>query len=245
MITFGIKSDIDEVSRAFDVMGKDQVPFATSLAMNRTAQLVQKTLITTMRSIFDRPTPFILNSTFIASSTKSRLQVTIGHKDASGRIPSSAFVKSEIEGGSRLMKASEKALGHYYAPSKNVSLDQYGNVPGSVIKQIMSALGDGGTGKLKGQEIFVMQPNNPRGLKPGVYQRLKIGTKTRHSALAGGKVALQSGGKLKPILFFETHSPQYTQRYDFEGVVARVWQAEYSRQFESALDYALANPKTT
>lgn len=259
-VTIGVKTNVDQIAKSIGKLGDSQVPFATSLAMNRTGELARKTLVTTMKSVFDRPTPFVLNSTFVKNSTKNRLQITIGHKELNGKgRPSSAYLQAEIEGGIRKRRASEHALNNYYVPSRNMPLDQYGNIPGGQIKKLLSELGlsENSSGftsnrstnsaarqKRKGtfRDVFVMQPNNPRGLKPGVYQRIYSATKTRYSALAGRNVAIQGPTTLKPLLFFVS-TPQYNKRYDFEGVIQRVWDAEYGRQFAAAMDYALSTAK--
>lgn len=234
MFEFGIKSNLDQLTKAFDKMASGQVPFATSLALNRCLQLARTTLLSTMQREFNAPTPFILNSLFTKNSTKTNLVGTVGHKQsADGRLPPSAPLRAEIEGGGRAMKSLEKQVGSYLMPSRVVRLDAYGNVPGSLVRSIGAAISSGGTGR-GGKEYVVLLAGNPRGLAPGIYQVLG-------GASAKGKDK-RSTGRLVPIFFF-SRAPHYSKRYDIEGVVQRVVNAEFGNQFAAAMDYALSTAK--
>ena len=54
-----------------------QVPFATALALNATAQGVKAAGIDSMRREFDRPKPITLNSLFIKPATKAQPQAEV------------------------------------------------------------------------------------------------------------------------------------------------------------------------
>jgi hypothetical protein len=227
MIEFGLKSNFSKVATQVAKLG-DQTPFATSLAMNRSAKYAQAGLKAAMQREFDRPTPYVLNSLYTKNSTKKDLNLVIGHKPGGGSgTPSSRIVKAEIEGGARSYKSAEKALGHYVMPSKYAPLDRYGNVSGSTMRSIISAVTQGPRPQkvVRGQarapstkrKYFVVYEGE--GKAPGVYMR---GT---------------NGGFI-PVLFF-SRAPVYKARYDLEGVVWRIFTSEYSRQFPIAMDEAL------
>jgi len=227
MISFGVKSNIDQVAKAFDKMARDQVPFATSLALNRTAQLARQTLRTHMASVFDRPTPYTLNSLYTINSTKRRLIARVEHKTGGKGTPASKYLRPEIEGGTRRQKASERIIADLagvpngvYVPGPGAKLDSYGNVSGSFIRQILAQLR--GTSVKKKVGYFVVRRGNSRGIAAGVYQR----TSTR----------------IVPVLWVIPRAT-YQKRYDMEGVVKRVTNAEFGRQFAAAMDYALATAK--
>lgn len=244
MFGFSIKSNFDQVEKALADLGPNQVPFATSLALNRVAQLAVNTIRTQMNIFFDRPTPYTLNSLTVKYATKTKLTARVEHKlDAGKGTPASKYLRPEIEGGSRNQKHSEKVLCRlvgmpdgYLIPGAGAPLDAYGNVRGSLITQILSALGglseSGFTGNRtkasaarKGaalKEYFVINANNARGKKPGIYRR----DSTRIVSI-----------------FFVVPKVQYEVRYHMEDIVARVRDAEYGRQFNAAMDYALSTAK--
>ena len=220
MIQFGVKSNLDQLTKAFDKMASGQVPFATSLALNRTAQLAKDTLRHTMERVFDRPKPFTLNSLFVRPANKSNLVATVGHKDAS---PVNKYLRWEIEGGQRARTGLERlaaSLGGggklYLVPAKGMRLDPYGNVPAGVLRRIVSGL------QSRGGDIFAVRPGSKSHLTPGIYQR--------------------SGKRAIALMIFVSHA-HYRKLYDLPGVVERVVNAEFGKQFAAAMDYALASAR--
>jgi hypothetical protein len=228
MIGLGIQDNIAQVAAKFDLMAQKQVPFATSLAINRCLQLGRAALLSAMQREFDRPTPYTLNSLYTKNSTKYDLSGWVGHKQANSGASASKYLQPEIEGGTRNMKSTEKFLGHYYVPSKYCKLDRYGNVPSATLTAIFRSLGS-----LEGsaKAYVLVEAGNPRKLPAGVYQR-KDPTKRK-------------GGALIPILFFTNRAPRYNQRYDVSGIIDRLVQAEFGKQFAAAMDYALGTATIT
>lgn len=243
MISLGISApELDKLPAKFDALAQRQIPYATSLALNRCAQLAMQTVKTQLSVIFDRPNSYTLNSLSVKFSTKNNLVARVEHKDFSGKgTPASKYLMPEIEGGAtRTQKRSEVVLsnlagmpGAFWVPAPGAPLDGYGNIRGSLITQILSAVGGlsnvgyqgnrtASSAKRKGAQLkqYVLMPkNNPRGIAPGVYQR--------------------KASQLVPILFFVDHVT-YKPIYDMEGIVNRVVEAEFDRQFSAAMDYALS-----
>lgn len=252
MFTLGIKSDVDKVAKAFSGMAEKQVPFATSLAINKTAVIARDTLKQELYKVFDRPTPFTTNSLYMVPSNKKNLRAIVEHKEFAGKgTPASKYLRAEIEGGQRRMKRSERALalrGGYgslfYNPSKYTERDAYGNLSGAQIVKILStvkAFGEQGyranlsdktrkSQKKRGtlKDYVIIHAGNARGLKAGVYQRIEGGELTR---------------RLKPVLFFSLQSHTYRRRYDMTGIVNRVVSEQFGAQFAAAMDYALSTAK--
>ena len=113
---------------------RQQLPFAIAKALTDTAKSTKEVLQQEMKQVFDRPTPFTLNSIFIRPATKSNLQATVELKDRS-------YLEPQIFGGSRKLKRSERWLGNrYWTPGQAIKLNKYGNVSGGQITKILSAL---------------------------------------------------------------------------------------------------------
>lgn len=244
-----IKHDFASLMSSMTDKQKKQIPFATSLAINRTAQKVRQAQVKEMRDIFNRPTLYILNSVFIKPSTKSNLVAIIGIKDqAFNGAPASKILTAEIAGGSRRYKKFEKALrsvgalpdGYYIVPGEAASMDAYGNVSRGQIVQILSYFKafpeagykanstDASRARLKrgtktkmGVSYFVGRPGDGRS-QFGIWQRI-------HSGF---------GKAIRPVFIFVTHT-QYQAIYDFKYVSGLIIKREYPIEFNVAFNQAM------
>ncbi|MBF0400739.1 MAG: hypothetical protein HQL90_08225, partial [Magnetococcales bacterium] len=104
-----IKFDPSSVNRAFEDVAK-QIPFATSLALNRTAQVVKEELKREMRSIFDRPTPFVMDSLRIILSDKKSLEAKVWFKNPPNMWDKEHYLAPQVYGGGRPFKRFEQLL---------------------------------------------------------------------------------------------------------------------------------------
>lgn len=241
MLTIDARHNIREVIGRLNDMQRRQVPFATALALTRTAQEVRKAEIEEMKQVFDRPTPFTLNSLYLKAATKANLTARMWVKDISGR--TEHYLMPEIYGGARRLKGFERLLmskgllptGWMAVPGAGAKLDAYGNISGGQIVQILSAikaLGEQGyaanrTARSKHRrknlpELFVGRPGGGK-LPNGVWQRFRFA----------------HGSAIKPILIF-VRGPRYAKRFDFFGVGSRVAERVFRGIFEQALREALS-----
>ncbi|QBI77096.1 hypothetical protein [Pseudomonas phage vB_Pae_CF3a] len=70
-----------------------QIPYATATALTRTAQGLMDRLRDEMRVVFDRPTPYTLNSLRMVPARKDRLEARCFVKDeADGAQPASVVI---------------------------------------------------------------------------------------------------------------------------------------------------------
>ena len=146
MTTINVSVNVDEAVKRLGFVRK-QIPFITSLSLNRTGQKVKAKEEHEIRDVFDRPTPFIQNSIFLKPSNKTNLTATVGIKDfASKSVPATKILEAEIKGGSRRLKRYEIALrrvgalpnGYYTVPGAAAQIDQYGNIARKHITQILA-----------------------------------------------------------------------------------------------------------
>lgn len=205
------------------------IPYAASTALTRTAQRAAKEdLPAEMNRVFDRPTPYTMNSLFVKPSTAFTLSARVMVKDTAGSgVVPEKFLQPEVEGGSRGQKGMEKALRYAgilraserVVPSHDMKLDAFGNVSGSIVRSILSRVEKPG-GKAargaKGSGIFSGQIGSTR----GIWERSGKG-KAR---------------KVKPLFIFTQSQPQYRSRLDFTGVVERVAEKYFRDEFSKAVD---------
>ena len=147
-MAYGIESNIRDVMRDLSDAARNQVPFATSLAINEMLGQVHANETKRLDKVFDRPTPFTKKAYAIRRSTKRRLQGRVFIKTIQAR-----YLENQEEGGTRTPKG--RAL---IVPAK-IRLNKYGNLPkGTVGRNLAKPAVFSGT---------------PRGGRhgPGVYQR--------------------------------------------------------------------------
>lgn len=201
----------------------NKVGFAKTVALTRTAKrTATEFLPSEVRRVFDRPTPWTVNAFYWRPATVKRDAFEVGIKDqASKGTPASRYLAPEIFGGARNQKRSERAFTQYapshirrafgnrgyWVPGPGAPRDAYGNVRGSFVSKVMSALKaqhdplqnetsrSGARKRRKGAEKYFVLPGKG-GSAPGIWTR--------------------RGGQMLPVFLF-IHAPHYRQRFDFFG----------------------------
>lgn len=241
-INFSVEIDAAAVTRALAEM-QNQIPFATSLAINKTAQLVRRAIVTEMKRVFDRPTPFALNSLFIEVSTKTKLNAKVwlkdGYNEGFDGTPAVKYLTPEIYGGPRRAKSHERRLrdsgilgsSMFAAPARGAQglLNRYGNLSGGIIRQMTSGLGI--DEERAGYQSNITDRSRRRNKRRGKY------------FVMGGErpVGISrrvSGGGLQPFLWF-VRAPNYRPRLDFFGVAQKVIDENLEKELEKAINNAI------
>jgi len=258
---------IQDLIKNLEKMRSDQIPFITAKALTNTAKLIRDKTVETMKAVFDRPTPFSLNSFQVRPATKTSLTAKVEFKyDRLG------YMRTQIEGGTRGRKRSESALqktglmqsGQSWVPGKGARLNQYGNISGGQITQLLSVLqsaemSSGYSANMtarsakknrKPRDYFVVSKKRG-GLLPGVYERVQsgagFGAKTKKSLPFGAYQKGRSKGKIasvikargvKPILIFVDRAG-YQKRLPFYDLGQQVVDKNFRRIFQEATEYAL------
>lgn len=170
---------LDRAVKNVSGLGK-QVAFAAAVTVNRLAQgPVRAALQHEMRDSLDRPTQFTLNSiALLKPATREDPSAVIDFKDvAGGARPASDYLRWQVHGGQRRLKAFEVALrsigalpgGYFAVPGSGAKFDAYGNVSRGQIVAILS--------------YFKAFPEDGRGWKmnatAATRARMARGTRTR------------------------------------------------------------------
>lgn len=146
--TFSAKIDTSDFDAALARLVQQQLPYAGSVALNKTANAVLDAERGTMQGVFDNPTPFTLNSLRVKRATKSDLVAEVRFKDAtSGNRSAEKYLTPEVLGGNRRVKGIELLLrsrglldaGSYLVPASTAKLDANGNLMRSQYNQISAA----------------------------------------------------------------------------------------------------------
>ncbi len=234
MTMLAVKGDagvVAAVVRALRDIPAAVVPYATSMALTAVARAAQKDVVAAMPRVFDRPTPYTLNATFVEPARKDRLTARVAVKDSgsSGGVAPEHYLLPEVLGGRRDEKRSERALryagvlapGQRAVPARGAPLDAYGNLERSTYTSIRRALGAQKLGAQKGTRsasLFVLG-------RPGAYRG----------------VFMRQGRNLQPLLVFTRAEPQYRQRLDFTGLAETAVTAAFGVEFDAALTKLLRN----
>lgn len=251
MISINISSGFKGVQKELKEFA-NQIPFATSLAINRTAQKVKRAQEKEIKDVFDRPTPFTQNSLFIKTSNKVNLTASVKLKDQSFKgNPASKYLQVEIGGGERRLKRYEVALrsagvlpdGYFTVPGDAANMDQYGNIARSQIVQILSYfranrdVGATSNSTDKTRAKIGKSTNKRYGVS---YFVGKVGDKQTFGIWQ--KVNSNFGKAIRPVLIF-VQSARYEAIYDFKFVAETVIKREYDNEFDKALKDAVRTAK--
>lgn len=226
-----------------------QIPFAMSRVLNRMAGLIAEEENKEIGRVFDRPNPRTVRAVKVFKGARKddleaivnvdngvRASAQAAAMGTTGKsVPPSRYLAAQIQGGQRVAKRYERALQKIgVMPSgkmgvfckRSNALDQYGNLQGAKIVQILSwfqAFNTEGyrSNMTKRTKMRLMQGKR-KGLRYGFgYFRgggrtgLPDGIWERHypNGLAGKSF-------IRPIILY-VNSATYQARFDFYGVADR------------------------
>lgn len=253
-----IAADIKEVQIQLDKAGK-QARFAGSQAINDSAFKARAAVQTEMDTKFDRVTPYIRRSVYVTQSKPETLLAIVEPRYQGGKgVDPQKVLHAEVFGGSRRQKASEKAMqrvgllpaGYSMVPGGACPLDQFGNIKGSFLVQLISyfqAFAEQGykanmTDKRKA--ALAKMGRSAGGYKTinGVvyfvaFGKLRSG-KTAHLAPGIWSKTGVHGVDVKPIIMF-VRNGSYSRRLDFDGVAAKAVAETFPSAFSARFDQAM------
>lgn len=251
---YSVQGDVAEITQHLTGISQKQVPFATALALTRTAKFVQAKIREEMPRVFDRPTRYTLNSTFVEPARKGKLWAQVKIKDdptGAGTLPIN-YLAPGIYGGSRKRKGFERRLisagkmppNRYAVPASGADLDAYGNIKPSLLVQILSDLQaqfdptQNTTARSKQRRLrsrtrratffFSTWPPSQKTshLAPGIYRRTHLGF----------------GTAIKPVLIFVSRN-RYRSRLKFFQIADQVARSRFKVEFAMAMRQALATAR--
>lgn len=242
------KVDTSDLERQFSKLEKEQLPFITSLAVNRTSAQVREALKDEIPRVFNAPVTLTKGAVFLtkAANKGGPFERDVFLRDeATKGTPPVKYMAPGTDGGPRRVKRFERALkaagvmaGNEFAyPARSYKLNAQGNIPASVISTILSQVraspdpeqnatkGSNRKRKRKGKPGYFAARAGMH-LKPGIYQRVSndFGPVQR---------------PLNAVLTFSSDAPNYSQRFPFKKIAARIYAREYREQFRIAASLTL------
>jgi hypothetical protein len=233
MIEFKIKADTDRLQRKLNNLVNQQMPYATSLAINETLKTLETYNKALMKKAFRDPVPFTMNAFYVKFSNKRNLNGFLRRKDkAVGR----HYLEVQDAGGKRPLKGFEKNfmyrgknLGNFKGvlPTENTPLDGRGNMTMAFINKVQSQM----SLQREGSQ------NKPYQLKVGKRQRRSTATRYFSPALdhplarrgGPGVYATKAdspgqervGSRVTKVMTFAQTPPTYKKRTDFDNKMKR------------------------
>ena len=220
-----ITTDLSGLTKAQRFLGayKNQLPFATSVALNQTARDVQLAYKTQTKQSFIKPVAFTTSAFRYDKSSKTNLLATV--YPAKDR----PYLSTQIFGGQRRWKDYEGLIRGLAASS--------GTPLPTNRKLIPTAIAQNAAGNPK-RRLFGELQSRLSTTDRGGYM---IGTPRGGNRAPG--VYRRSRGKLVPYFIISDTEPRYNKRFPFEKLgndtVRRIYPTELSR----ALDRALASAR--
>ena len=158
-----VKADTKELTK-YLIIGRKQIPYATSVALNQTAFDVRTSLQRLLPRFIDRPTPSIKNSVQVEQSKKQNLVATVGFVGKGFRrtkwnTSPAVIMGKHITGGTR--KPKKRAIAVPVSLKKN----QYGNIQRNKVTKLLADKDKYFSGVPKGRT------------NAGIYERQKKGLK--------------------------------------------------------------------
>ncbi|WP_321865708.1 hypothetical protein [Paraburkholderia tropica] len=220
-----VSVDLKALTKSLDKLKRDQLPFAISQTLTAVAKIAQAEERRAMPEVFDRPTPFTVNSVAVKGARKSNLESLVFIKD----IAAAYLEPYEFGGNHKLIGRGRTWLN----PKDRTLLNQYGNF-GKGALQRMESRPDVfvGTVKTKGGESI-----------GGVWQRPE---KTKVVKRAGKRgVALRgvnTSSHLKLLVRFGDALP-VRRHLEFGDRALEVVDEHFAAEFDKAMARAISTAK--
>lgn len=242
-----VKADVKAALRHLDSVKRQQVPFATSKAINEVLKTSAPAVQAEMRRVFDRPTRWTLNSYRVLKwANKRSLYGIVGFKDVGYKggpdrksgPAAGDYLQPHMQGGARGAKGLETLLrrrgllgaGEFVVPSSYAPRDAYGNVSLSTIKKILANLG----------ALTDAYSNTPKGGGRGGKKKSEYFF-TRRGVRGARLTAIwrRAGDSAIPMFIVVSGAPTYRRVFDHVKVVQKEVNRRFPVEFDKALKLAL------
>lgn len=243
MMRLDVRGDITPLIRDLSNQSQKQVPFATALALTRTAKFAAQKIKEEMPRVFNAPTAFTLNSLYVRTATKANLSAEVKIKDEAFKaMPPLRWLSPEVYGGGREPKRFETLLrargilgaGQFVMPAVGAKLDSKGNVSRGQIQQILSQLG---------ASFDVYQRQTARSKKRNKRKRQFFALRVQRGKLKPGiyeRIGFAWVSSVKPVFIF-TGPQRYKKRLRFYEIADQTAQMRFPIEFALAMRQAIAS----
>ena len=225
MLTVKIKG-MDQLRAQLDGFSDRRFAAAVATALSRTASALKVHYQGKLHDIFDRPTPYTLNSLFVKPAKADDLVAAVWFKDdraaSQGGIPATKYLMPQVRGGDRGLKRVERQLnmaghlpdGYVTVPGQGARIDQYGNMERGQLIQILSQLRiTAVSGFTRNMAFDARKQISAQRRAGGRFFVMPVGGR----AAPGVYMREFTGRNITPVLMFVKRAA-YQRRFDFDGI---------------------------
>lgn len=232
-----------QLSKALNLVGREQLPKVLARAATITAYQIKEKIVEHVQADFDRPTPTTLKSLYVKAARAPSVTARVWFKDAfTSGIPADKYLQPQVKSGGRGHKRFEKALiakgiitnGQYAIPSKDI-LNAFGNVPGGLSIKVLSGLGAAETAS----GVTANASGSRRSKRKGNARRYFV-AKIKNTNAIWEKKTTAFGDGIRPVFIIVDRQPTYARRLDFFGIARREMDLRAGDNFTQALDDVFA-----
>ena len=241
--------DLNAVMNKLDRVKQIQMPFAASLALNRIAVDMRDQLRETMKTTFQNPVPFTLNSLYIKASTKKNLEIEVGLKEFAPKgNPASKYLLPQIKGGPAYDTRFQKSLrykqllqpGMYAIPTQSdyIRRNQYGNMMPSQYTEILYSLR-----AFRDASAFSFNRHANKKKNTTEYFAVTTTRRTKRGYLYPGiyRQNVDPGYENdRAIFWFQRRAPQFQPRFPLTQIGRDFANQNWAQQFGRALAEAIS-----
>lgn len=246
------------VVKFMDDIENEQLPFAVSLALTRTAEAARRAVIQEFKQKFDRPKPSTINETkgplYLKTASKRKFpndfaEVRIKDTPQLKGVPAIAYLGHHVNGGPRISKRMELQLrsagvlmpGDYAIPGAGARMDRYGNMSQGQVQEVLSAM--------QAQRLSYMNSKKEqwKGIK-AIRMNPKLGQyfvayrgrpHTRHLAEGIWQRYGRNNWQVRPVLIFVKSPPTYRPRIAWDQINQGVARFRFPVEFRAAMKRAV------
>lgn len=212
MLQINIGSNIATASKNMGGAALQQLPFATARALTELARLAQAAEKKALPEVFDRPTPFTLNSIAVVPARKNKPIATVYVRGIAEK-----YLEPYEEGGTQFL-GNKRSL---FVPVK-APVNSYGNLPKNALAAYLSR-----------SDCFVADVKTKQGTFKGLYQRPTVG-KIKGK---GSKLANRTNKTILLVIFEPPRQTTIKLRFGdrAQQVVKKNFNAIFGRELAKAL----------
>lgn len=248
MFQVAVKPHFSGLERALLDMSRELGKGAPVLAVTRTVALTRRAMRDEMPNIFDRPTPYTVNSVLYKAEKESPRAVLFIQDEGGKGVAPARYLRAEIEGGPRGDKRSERALisrgimapDQQMVPSTSARLDRYGNLPKGMMVRVLSRIGafhEMGFAANAGAETKQRLARQRRAHR-STGTDFFVGA--NRDGRAGAVYQIVGSHHIRPVLVFTDRRATYKRRFNFIGLAGKsfgeIWPAQMRRAYYETME---------
>lgn len=242
-----VTSNADKVVAAINAFPANVVRPAAVDALNWLAYDMLEVEKTEMRSVFDDPASWTLNSMTVRKATVSNPVAGVGWRDSNARTPAGKYLIPQVKGGPRphtpfeyrLISVGVLRSSEFLVPARFAERNGRGDLNAGQLTKILSDLGSIDTAaKYPGA-----RNNGRRSIETYYVDRKGRGEffgNATTNAPAG--IYLNKGARRRLLVFVIVRQPTYRAIFDYYGVGERFQSANFPGYFRRALERRLSGP---